>query len=242
MINFRKIVEFQKATGLPVLLDQGNGFFKLNEYTLIETPLKSYNSELTGIEIPNNWVIVQDSSGSMGGFPYAGTGTRFDVLNRVKYGLFKGLYDVCKLMGKDLKVGVVNFSSITQYAGLDSLVKIYDARSHKIKSVSLLPQSGGTELNTKVFTQIQKDLAPGTSVFTLISDGDIFNSSQVYQAITKLAQRPETAFMFFEVGHISQLGHQVDALSKTKPNVSYYHGGGIAEIKDQMSSVLIRYK
>ncbi len=242
-LNHGKIITFQKTTGLPVLVDAGRGFFKLNQYVFEETPQKSYQSQLTGIEIPDNWVLFQDSSGSMSGSSaYVGTGNKFDVLNRVKYGLQKGLYQVCKQMKKDLRFGVVDFSDTTRYSGLDSLVAIHEARTHPVKEVSLNPQCGGTVLNSPVFSRIEKDLAPGKTIYTLITDGEIQgDTDSLYKRIVNVSEKPQRAFVFVEIQSSSSFGQRMKSLSKAKSNVLYYHVSNVKSIKDKLGSVLIQY-
>ena len=242
-LNHQKIMAFQRATGLPVLMEIGNGFYKFNEYRLEESPLKSYSSQKTGIEIPDNWVLFQDSSGSMTtSTSYVGSGNKFDLLNRVKYGIKKGLYHICKEMGKDLLFGVVDFSDSTLYKGLDSLVKIYEARTHPIKEVSLTPQCGDTFFNSKVFDKIKKDSAPGKTIYTFITDGDIHgNTAPLFDAVEKFSSDPQNAFLFIEIASKSRFGEQIKDLSKKNPSVMYERVRNVSSIKDKLSSVLIRY-
>jgi len=241
-LNHGKIIAFQRATGLPVLIETGGGFFKLNQYVLKETPRKSYSSQLTGIEIPDNWVLFQDSSGSMTGGAYVGSRDKFDILNRVKYGLQKGLYKVCKEMKRDMKFGVVDFSDSTRYRGLDSLIKIYEARNHPIKEVSLTPQCGGTSLNSAIFSKIRKDLAPGKSIYTLVTDGQIYgDTSSIFRRIEEFSDEANHSFVFIDIGAASSFGGDIKTLGKSKPNVLYFHVANIKSIKDKLGSMLIQY-
>lgn len=241
-LNHSKIITFQKATGLPVLMESGAGFFRLNQYVLEETPQKSYSFQKSGIEIPDNWVFIQDSSSSMGGINYIGSGCKFDLLNRVKYGLQKGLYQVCKDMKKDLQFGVVDFSDQTRYSGLDSLVKIYESRNHPIKQVSLSPQCGGTTFNSGVFPRIKKDLAPGKSIYTFVTDGDIMgDTARLYDEIEKFASEKDNAFVFVEIQSASGFGQSIHNLSKRNDSVLYYNVNSVKSIKDKLEKVLIKY-
>jgi hypothetical protein len=242
-LNYKQILNFQKATGLPILMELGNGYYRLNQYREEETPLKSYTSQKTGIEIPDNWVLLQDSSGSMTTSPYyVGSKNKFDLLNRVKYGLEKGLYEVCKEMRKDLQFGVVDFSDATFYRGLDSLVKIYEARNHPIKVISLSPQCKGTECNSQVFNKIEKDLKHGKTIYTFITDGDLQGDvDSVYRAIERVSSIKDRSFVFVEIGETTSFGQQIKALAKGKPSVLYYRVSNVQSIKDKLSSVLIKY-
>lgn len=242
-LNHSQLINFQRKTGLPVLIEAGGGFYKLNEYVLETLPLKSYSFQKTGIEIPNNWVLFQDSSGTMtGSRSYVGSGNRFDILNRIKYGLKKGLYKVCKELSKDLKFGVVDFSDVTRYRGLESLVKIYEARTHPIKEVSLIPQCGGTQCNHAVFKGIEKELAPGKSIYTFITDGQIYgDTNPLYREIKNFSSLPNHSFVFVEIAEKTPFGSSIKELSKHNPSVLFYHVSRVQDIKDKLSSVLIKY-
>jgi len=241
-LNHAKIINFQNKTGLPVLMDLGNGFYKLNEYETREIPLKSYTTQKTGIEIPDNWVLFQDSSSSMTSFCYVGSKNRFDILNRVKYGIMKGLYKVCRKMGKDVNFGIVNFSDTTQYKGLDSLIKIYESKKHPIKEVSLIPQCGGTCLNPGIFKHINKELKPGKTIYTLITDGQINqDTSSLYREINKFSSKKDNAFIFIEVDLFTPFGEKMKKLSKTQNSVIFHHVDNIKSIEEKLSSVLIKY-
>jgi len=223
-------------------MEAGGGFLKLNQYVLAETPQKSYSFKKTGIEIPDNWVFFQDSSSSMGSKNYVGTGCKFDLLNRVKYGLQNGLYKVCKDMKKDLKFGVVDFSDVTRYRGLDSLIKIYESRNHPIKEVSLDPQCGGTLFSSSVFPKIKKDLSPGKTIYTLITDGDIQgDTDSLYNEIERFSSQKNNSFVFVEVMSNSIFGGRIKGLAKANKTVLYYNVSNIKTIKDKLESILIKY-
>ena len=240
-LNHKGIITFQAATKLPVLMELGQGSYRLNSYQLQTTHAKSFTTQLSGIELPDNWVLIQDSSSSMGGGAYVGSGSKFDRLNHVKYGLMKGLYTACKLLGKDMRFGVVDFSDITRYEGLDSLIKVYDARHHPIKDISLTPQSGNTKLDLDVFARIRRDLTPGKTIYTMVTDGALENdASSVLRAIQGAVAK-DAAFVLVEIGVRSPLGVAVDALSKTNPAVLYRPVGNVKAVKDKLGSILVKY-
>lgn len=240
-LNFDKILQFQKVTGLPILMNIGNEMYKLNEYRLDETPLKSYRKESCGIEIPDNWIIIQDSSRSMTGKNFVGTGNSFDLLNRVKYGLLNGLYQTSKKLRKDMLFGVVDFSNVTEYKGLDSLIKIYESKTHPVTEVSLSPQCGGTSFNSAVFKKIEKDIKPGKTICTFITDGAIDEEDKVYSSIQKFASNKDSSLVFVEINSSSSLGMMLKEYSKKRENVQYFKVNDIKSIKDKLSSILIKY-
>jgi len=249
LLDMTKVLTFQNNTGLPVLTDLGGGYYRLTEYELVETKIKSYSTQKTGVDIPDNWISIIDSSSSMmlgGGSlsraTYVGSGNKYDTLMRVLYGLEKGIYSVCKTMKRDMKYGVVNFSDSTIYSGMDSFVTAFDSRSHDTKTVKLAPQSGNTVLNTDVFKRIKKDLKPGKTVYTLITDGELGNDADdVVRVVDGLARQKDTSFLFVEIDSQSPLGEKLHLLSKKNNGVHSYRVRNVKDIKDKLQSVLIDY-
>ncbi len=248
MLNQRQIINFQRITGLPILINLGGGYYKINHYKTKETQLKSYTTTSTGVEIPDNWIFIQDSSSSMGSENYVGTGSRLDLLNLVKYGLMKGVYDTAQLLEKNSWFGVVDFSNTTRFKGMDSLVKIYDAKSHPIKTISLTPQIGGTSINTKIFSRIEKELLPGKTLWTMVTDGDISGceskpaNSALFREIDRLSSLLDNSFVFVEINHNSELGKAVNGLGKKRDSLDYFPVKNILDIQQKLGSLLIKYQ
>ena len=93
-----------------------------------------------------------------------------------------------------------------------------------------------------VFKKIEKDLKPGKTVYTFITDGGIYTpDSSLYNAIKKAASGKDNAFVFIEIGSTTGFGQQIEHLSKSNPSVMYYKVNDIKSIKDKLSSVLINY-
>jgi len=174
---------------------------------------------------------------------YTGTGNSFDLLNHVKYGLFKGLHKVCKEMKKDFKFGVVDFSDTTRYNGMDSFVRIFESRSHPIKNISLTPQCGGTCIDSRIFSRISRDLTPGKTIYTLVTDGEIYgDTTGLYTAIEHIVNQPKNAFVFVEINYNSAFGQRLNSLSRRNDALLHYSVRRIADIKSRLGRVLIKYK
>jgi hypothetical protein len=240
--DINKILTFQNATGLPTLINLGNGYYRLNEYKLVETKIKSHTISKTGIETPDNWVSLIDSSGSMTQTKqYVGSNNKYDLLMRVLYGLEKGLHSACKTMGKDINYGIVNFSNSTRYSGMDSFVKIFESHSHPAKQIKLEPECGDTILDNRIFSRIKKDIKPGKTVFTQITDGELSDTNQLYEIIDNLGRQKDTAYLFIEIDSESDIGSRLKSLSKVNKGVQYYHVRNVKEIQGKLQSVLIQY-
>jgi hypothetical protein len=173
---------------------------------------------------------------------YVGSGDKFDVLNRSKYSIMKGLYEASKTLKKEINFGVVNFSNVTQFSGLDTLVKIYDTRLHPVNGVSLTPQCGGTQINANVFKTIETQLKRGKTIYTFISDGDIYgNTTSLYNEIDRFSSKKDCSFLYVDVGATTAFGKKIKDLSGRKPSVIYKKVSNIGQIKEQLSDVLIVY-
>lgn len=229
-LDLAKIVEAQAATGLPFLMELAENRYKLNEFALAESPVRGWAPQQYTIDVPENWVLFLDSSGSMCGAP-------FDLLLRTTYGIQKGIYEVCTVRKKDIRFGVVNFSSQTIYSGLDSFLTVYVSHTHKTKEVLFNQQSGGTSIDGSVFPRIWKDLAPGRTVYTLITDGYISNENEVFTEIEHLARSPNTAVLFIEITTQSELGEKLANI----PGVLYRKVDKVEDIRTSLEQVLIRY-
>ncbi len=233
-LDLTTIIQAQVATGLPILLQLAEDRYKLNEFVLAESPVRAWAPQQFDTNLPENWILLLDSSGSMCGAP-------FELLLRATYGLKKGMFDICTQKKIDLKFGVVNFSSRTVFSGLDSFRKVYASHTHKTKQVLFEQQNGGTTLDPAVFAQIRRELAPGRTVYTLITDGEISNQDAVYQEIERIAKEPNAAFLFLEISSSSALGQKLAALEASRLNVIYRKLNKIEEMKQSLQSLLIRY-
>ncbi|MEW6365332.1 MAG: hypothetical protein AB1714_11950 [Acidobacteriota bacterium] len=229
-----RVIDAQMTTGLPILMELTADRYKLNEFRLAESPVRGWAPQQYDIDVPDNWVLLVDSSGSMCGDP-------FDLLLRITYGIKKGIFEICKKRGKDVHFGVVNFSTTTIFGGMDSFLKTYTARTRKTKQVLFEEQNGGTHLEAPVFGKMKKELKPGTTVYTLLTDGYIDNEDEVYKEVEKVAHTSKSAFLYVEVSSASGLGRRLEKLAKSFSNVLYRKVGKIEDIAESLKTVLITY-
>ncbi len=240
-LNFNAIDIFQRSTGLPVLVNLNNGFFQLNEYIEVEKSIYSDIPISINIEIPENWILFVDSSGSMTHIKNYHTNPKipYHKLMRVVYGLMKGLYDLCKTYDKNIQFGTVNFSTKTKFKGLDSLTEVYSSRTHGIKKNILTPQCKWTSLDTHVFDRILKKVSNKKSVFTIITDGEISNWQEIYPRLTQVSQLNYIVTVFIEIGHKSELGKQIN--QKQPKGIVYQCVDQIEDIPKKLKTILVMY-
>ncbi len=250
-LNFQQIMSFQKKTGLPVIMDIGNGFYKINEYELRETPLKSNVSSRTGIEVPDNWILFVDSSSTMTATKnYVATGNKYDLLMHIVRGIANTLIPLSQAMGKEINFGVVNYSQQTVYCGTDSLAKVFNSKYHPIKHALYAPQSQMTLLDSAVFDLIKKDIKPGKTLYTFITDGEPCcielegcgcGGYEIYEGILD-ACKSGTGVIYLEVrGKEGVLGKYLKKVQPEYANLSMQMVPRIEDIKDKLDEVLIRY-
>jgi hypothetical protein len=240
-LNLAAVFTFQTATGLPLLMNLAEGHYQLNEFVLRETPLRSYVLEAFSIEVPDNWVLLVDSSGSMGSGDYVGTGQKYDILMRVCYGVARALAAVVGLLRKDLQFGVVNFSGVTNFSGMRDLVQAFAEHFNPVKQALLQAQCGGTTLDVEVLRQVEAASRPGRSIWTLITDGEIDNGPDVVQYLGEWSRHAGRALAFIEIGVESQVGKDLRQLAQTRPALACFQVDQVEQIEARLGSMLIQY-
>jgi hypothetical protein len=240
-LDLDAVLTFQTATGLPLLMNLADGYYQLNEYVLRETPIRSYTMQAFGVEVPDNWVLLVDSSGSMGSNAYVDAGEKYDVLMRVCYGVARGLAAVAALLRKDLQWGVVNFSSVSTFSGMMDFDRAFGENFNPVKQALLVPQSGGTTLDVEVLKQVEAALRPGRTIYTLITDGKIDNGPDVVQYLAEWSRHARRVLVFIEIGVESQVGKDLRQLAQAQPAIACFQVDQVEEIEATLGSMLIRY-
>jgi hypothetical protein len=247
--DLNQLLDFQRRTGLPVLLKLGPNIWRVNEYKLKKTPLKSYTWEPTGILLPD-WVVFWiDSSGSMATGQvsqtpsYVGSGNKFDRLQRVLYGILRGLREASRLMGHELRVGVVNYSHLSLWSGFHELTSAYDEHLNEFKELLLKPQWEETVIEPEVVRRVESELGEGKCVHVIISDGDLqqeLKVSRVKSYFKEIAGRKDRGVVFVEIKDSGVFGDFMRGLAR-RPNVYFMHVDEIEEISN-LKEILIRYE
>jgi hypothetical protein len=241
LLDLERLFAFQTATGLPVLLQLNEGHYLLHDFVLRRTRLPSYRREAGGVEIPDNWILLVDSSGSMGNPFYVNTGEKYDLLMRICYGMARGLAELGELLGKKVHLGVVNFSSSTTFTGMVELGRVLADPLHTLKRTLLIPQCGGTTLAPGWLPQVTAALKPGRSIATLITDGEIDNAPEVLATLDTWSREPEHAAVLIEIGVASALGEQLRQLAAMRSGIACFQVEKVEEIESVLGSMLVRY-
>ncbi len=233
-------INFGLGQNLPVMVQLSQRLYRVTYFKQEEIDQESYQYQNSGIDVARNWILLVDSSGSMGGSA-PGCDSPWDRLLHINYGILKTLYNASKLMNQECDVWVVNFSNSTRTAGPVNLHSFYEAKKSKEKSNLLLPQGGGTELSTSVFPQIKSQLKRGRTVWSFVTDGEIWNANQVYPHIQQLVGQRENCVLYFEMGHQSTMGRQLKQYEKNRHNLQYHSIKNLSQILNTTLEVLVEY-
>ena len=235
-------IDFGLRQQLPVIAELSPGkLYVVTYFKQEEVNLESLEYRRKGIDVARNWVLIEDSSGTMGGGS-PGCGSRWDMLQHIDYGILNALYTASTQTQQDVDVWVANFSTSTRLAGPLSIRPFYETAGGPDKAVLLVPENDNTTVDTTIFPRVQKQLKSGRTVWSFVTDGDITNAGDVYKHIQSLANKRDNCVLFFEISSHSSLGTQVQALGKTKPNVRYQSVSTLSQILQSSLNVLIQYE
>jgi hypothetical protein len=242
-LDLDQILRFQQETGITQLFQISDYEWKYDIYEWKETELKDYRFDPTGIDLPANIIFHVDSSGSMGNANYVGTGSPYDTLMHVCYGMLKALMKPATEMSKEINVLAANFSNGTILSQPSELKHLYTTPNNSTKQVLTGFQGGGTVYSSDTFKQIKPLLKPGKTVHVWITDGGLEPGSAqgTYDEIEKATRDSDVSFLYFEVGSQSSFGGRIKQLEQQRPNVKCHMGVTIQQIQSQALEVLIEY-
>ncbi len=241
-LDIDRVLTFQSATGLPVMMNLAEGFYRVHEYVLQETPIRSYTLQTEGVEIPDHWVLIVDSSSSMGSVDYVGKGEKYDILMRVCYGVATGLDAAARALRKNPKFGVVNFSSGTQFSGMADFRRAFAENFNSQKRTLLIPQNGGTDIDVRVLQQVEKAIPGGRTIYTLITDGEIGATRKpALDVLSAWAGQADHSLVYVEIGKETEFGKGLREAAKTRASITCATVSKVEEIGKILGSILIRY-
>ncbi|RLE46264.1 hypothetical protein DRJ22_02355 [Candidatus Woesearchaeota archaeon] len=242
--NFDK---FTKITGLAKYrYDSKIGLYEIYDYKLKEKNRKSRSAKHEGILLPENLILIKDSSGSMSEFSmngsstesYINSGNKADMLMKTVYGVLEEVYNTAKIMkkAKKVKVGIVDFSAKTWWSGFSKIDDFWKERETETSHLLLGQQWGGTDLDSRVFTgnsnkkyinpdgtehkEIFKEIEKKRSVMVLITDGEFGGSTdELYNAMKKYVNFKESCLVYFGIGGLGGFGKKLKKLKSKKNNV-----------------------
>ncbi len=242
-LDLEQIIRFQQETGITQLFQISDYEWKYDVYEWKETELKDYRFDPTGIDLPANIVFHVDSSSSMGSPNYVGTGSPYDTLMHVCYGMLKALMKPATEMSKEINVIAANFSNGTILSQPSELKHLYDTPNNSTKQVLTGFQNGGTEYSSDTFKKIKPMLKPGKTVHVWITDGGLESNSApaTYDEIEQATRDSDVSFLYFEIGSQSSFGGRIKQLESQRSNVKCHMGVTIQQIQSQALEVLIEY-
>lgn len=231
-----------------------DGSRRWEDWRVEETRRRSYTTMETGIEIADNIIFVEDTSGTMGqggtggssqGKLYVGSGNRMDALQHVNYGVMKTMVEACSRMKKKANLWFANYSGSTIIKGPYDLVDFYSQQATEAKTAFLTPQYGGTELEVGSLKSINSGLK-GKNVWILTNDGDMQGNCQGnIDEVVFIAQQPNNAVVVCEIYDSGVFGNAIRPLAGncggSIKNLSFYHFGTLEDMTNTAVSFLIQY-
>ncbi len=243
-LNLEEILQFQQETGITNLFQVSDQEWRYDRYEWKEVDILDYEFEPSGISLPENFVFHVDSSGSMGSAHYVGTGSPYDTLMHIAYGLLKTVKKAATDNKKQVNVISANFSNGTILSAQPGEVQsVYDTPNNPVKTVLTGFQGGGTVYSPDTFRKIKPMLKPGKTVHVWVSDGGLESTSApgTLREITAATQDPNTSFLYFEVGSNSSFGESIKQLAAQRRNVKAHLGVSIHQVQNAALDVLIQY-
>lgn len=215
LLNLKKIEQFQRNYGLPVLIPLNNGIYTLLEYDLVEKNFFSkVYSDLT-IKVPDVIEFYIDSSGSMFDFYGSfkpGDNSRWDFLSRVFYGFLYSLNNAESIVGKKSKLRIHNFAEETVFSNFfysDDFL----SGEERLLELFFKPGNGFSSTNLNIKEEYHKN-----SSYVIITDGQLSTFPQEEYAKMKRLSEKNISVLLFEIGGTYDLG----SLVKKDPSILYY--------------------
>jgi len=243
-LPLESILRFQQDTGITQLFEVSDFEFRFDIYDWHEVDDTDYTFENMGVEIPDNIIFHNDSSGSMGNPNYVGTKSPYDVLMHLDFGLLKTLRRAAVAMKKDPLIIAANFSNGTIVSEATKLSVFYDSPNNSTKNVLTGFQNGGTDYTASAFADIRKKCGPGKTVHLWATDGALNLGCQeaTFRAIEETVRMPQTSFLYFEIGTKTAFGERIKILEKQYPMVKTYLGVSLESLQKSALEILIQYE
>ncbi len=237
------ILRFQEETGITQLFELSEQRWRYDLYEWIEKEDLDYTYDVKGLDIPENIVFHNDSSGSMGSIDYTGKPCSYNTLMHIETGLLKTMEKAAVLAKKDPLIIAANFSKGTLVSEALPLSTVWTTPNNSVKQVMSGFQGGGTTYTPVAFDEIEKKLLPGKTVHILVTDGALDGNcvEGTIQKIEQTLQKPDTSFLYFEVGTKSPFGTRLETLGKKYGNLRYYGNICLEDIEKKSLEVLVTY-
>ncbi|MBS3124202.1 hypothetical protein J4437_06245 [Candidatus Woesearchaeota archaeon] len=243
-MDLEQIMRFQEETGIVTLSQISDYEFRLDQYEWQEKDEIDYKFENTDLELPDNVVFHVDSSGSMGGPNYVGTGQPYDTLMHVCFATLKSLLKAAQDMKKEVNIIAANYSNGTILSDAVELQHMYNTPNNGAKLALLGFQGGGTDYSADTFAKMNSKLKPGKTVHVWVTDGELSPGcvQSTFNQIQSAVQSPNTSFLYFEIGSRSSFGSSLERLFQQFPNGQYLPNVTIQQIQSKALEVMLQYQ
>ncbi len=242
-LPIERILKFQQDTGIVQLIKISDYEYRYDQYEWEEIPDTDYCFDTTGLIMPDTIVLHVDSSSSMGPPKFVGTGSKYDVLMRICYSTLKTLRKASEEMRKEVYVINVNFGDVTLISKPQLLSHMMDTPHNEGKRILTGFQYGGTVYSPLAFDTIRKSRPNGKMVHLFVTDGDLstFCIEPTIKKIREEVARPQTAFLYFEIGCSTGIGKEMQKIKEEFPNLQYHPNITIQDVQSKALEVLLNY-
>lgn len=215
-VNLRRLDALQKKSGLPWLIDLGNGTYRLNEYKLREKDIKDVVYRDSLIDVPDMVEFYLDSSGSMfNGDFRVNDGSRWDLLCHVLYGFADALEQGGKEVGKTSKLRFHNFAESQKSSRIITVDQFLQGETESLQTL-YRPKNGYRVENIDI-----TDFSDGQKrTYVVVTDGELVIDGRAKRESAKMksiARNLNNSVVHFEIGGTYDLGRAV----QHDPNISY---------------------
>jgi len=246
-LSMDKLVQFQLDTGLQCLFQLSPHQWRYDEYEWHETPIVDFEYIKSGIILPDNVIFRVDGSGSMldvNGHAFVSTGSRYDVLMHVVYGVTKSMCEAASEVNKEVHVVGVSYSNQNQTRVSDpvELQHFYDTPNNAAKQVLLNPAGGGTHHDLSAYQRAYGQIN-GQTLEIVIADGDLNTDHDAsIREVQKIAGQKQNAIAYFTIFQEGGFAHRMMRLAQSQANVTYKHFGNFNALQHTAQDVLIQYE
>ena len=207
-LNLNRINELQNKTGLPWLIDLGNGRYRLTEYEVKEENVHDVIYVDSNINVPDIVEFYIDSSGSMFNFSageyQVDDGSRWDMLSHVFYGFVDALQQGSRKAGKICDIRLHNFAEGQVSSEAISVDRFWKGDTQALE-MFFRPNNGYCSTRPC----IQDNKRSGKSAYVICTDGAVENSDREADTIRYLAKERNNDVVVFEIGGTYDLGNTI---------------------------------
>jgi hypothetical protein len=242
-----QINQFQLETGIQCFFQLSEHQYRLDRYRWDEVPIKDFTYVKSGILLPDNLIFRVDGSASMlspGGGAFVGSGSRYDMLMHVVYGITKSAANAAGEMDKKIYVVGVSYSvpGQTKISEPVEIQEFWKTPNNPAKEVLLNPDGSSTHHDIKAYAESYKKLHPGKVLDIVITDGDLdTDHDQSIAEVRRIVSVPENSMAYFPIFHEGAFAMRVKRLADVSANLTYQPFLNFGALQSFATGIIVQY-